>query len=101
MSEHDLESEYFARIDAEKRAALRQKLEDDLAQIDADERRKLHFHKCGKCGSDMVTKPFRGVEIEECSNCGAVLLDVGELQQLAGEDQSAFFTSFFSVFGGS
>ena len=100
MSENDLEGEYFARLDAEKRAALRAKLESEHGRISAEERKKLHYLKCGKCGSDMTTRPFRGLEIEECANCGAVLLDPGELQTLAGEDQTAWFASFFSFFGG-
>ena len=43
----------------------------------------------------METKLFKGVEIEICPNCGAVLLDPGELEQLAGKDESSFFASLF------
>ena len=39
-------------------------------------------------GTKMMTTNFKGVEIEVCPNCGAVLLDPGELEQLAGEDQA-------------
>ena len=100
MSESDLENEYFSRIDAEKRAALRKKLDAESEQIEAEERRKRHYLKCGKCGDDMTTTPFRGLEIDVCGACGAVLLDVGELQELAGEDQGQVFASFFSFFSG-
>ena len=43
----------------------------------------------------METKLFKGVEIEICPNCGAVLLDPGELEQLAGKDESSFFAGLF------
>jgi Zn-finger nucleic acid-binding protein len=36
----------------------------------------------------MDTQLFKGVEIERCAGCGAVLLDPGELEELAGKDQS-------------
>ena len=100
MSERKSEDEYFKRIDAENKAKLKAKIDADQADQEAADRKELHYHKCGKCGSDMDSKLFRGVEIETCPNCGAVLLDPGELQQLAGEDQSGVFTSFFSMFGG-
>lgn len=43
----------------------------------------------------MDTTIFKGVEIERCPSCGAVLLDPGELEELAGEDQSGFFAGPF------
>ena len=99
MSDRKSEEEYFKRIEAEQKAKLKAKQEAEGAQASKEERKKLHFNKCGKCGADMDTKAFRGVEIELCPECGAVLLDPGELEQLAGQDNSAVFTSFFSMFG--
>lgn len=93
------EDEYFRKLDQEAKARLRQKLEAELSAKEAEERKQLHFHKCGKCGSDMDTIAFRGIEIEQCPNCGSVLLDPGELEDLAGADQTSVFTSFFGMFG--
>lgn len=92
------EDEYFHQLDKEAKARLRAKLDAEMSQKEAEERKQLHFHKCGKCGSDMNTQVFRGIEIEVCTSCGAVLLDPGELEELAGSDQTALFTSFFSMF---
>lgn len=99
MSERKSEDEYFKRIEAEQKAKLKAKLDAEAQVASAEERKKLHWNKCGKCGSDMDTKAFRGVEIEVCPSCGSVLLDPGELEQLAGADNSAVFSSFFSMFG--
>ncbi|MEO0605664.1 MAG: zf-TFIIB domain-containing protein [Myxococcota bacterium] len=92
------EDEYFHKLSLEAKARLRAKLDAEMSEKEAEERKQLHFHKCGKCGSDLTSVMFRGIEIERCGNCGAVLLDPGELEQLAGEDQTAVFASFFSMF---
>lgn len=99
MSERDLEEEYFAKREREKLAALKADLDQEAASRAVEERRELHYHRCGKCGDAMVTKGYRGVEIEVCPTCGAVLLDPGELQQLAGEDRSGVLKGMLSFFG--
>lgn len=98
MADHNPEDDYFARLDAEKRAALKRRLDGVQSQAADEALRELHHFKCGKCGHDMKTELFRGFEIEICSNCGAVLLDPGELEQLAGSDEGFFkeLTTFFS-----
>lgn len=97
MSERDLEEEHFAKLDREKLAKLKAKWEEEAAAKALQERRDLHFNKCGKCGADMKTEAFRGVEIEICPECNAVLLDPGELEQLAGEDQTGVLASLFGM----
>jgi ribosomal protein S27E len=94
------EEEYFKKRDMEAKAKLKAKLEAQKAEAEKAARKELHFMKCGKCGSEMMTQVFRGIEIERCGGCGAVLLDPGELEELAGEDQSDVISNFFSVFGG-
>ena len=99
VSDHSPEDEYFARLDREKTAALKQKIDEEEAEKSAESRKELHWNRCGKCGTQMVSRPFRGVEIELCPGCGAVLLDHGELEQLAGNDQTGAFRALFSMFG--
>lgn len=93
------EDDYFKKLDQEAKAKLKAKLDAQREEAEKAARKELHFNKCGKCGSDMSTELFRGIEIERCHNCGAVLLDPGELETLAGEDEGAMFSSFFSMFG--
>ena len=100
MAERNPEDEYFQRIEREQKAKLKAEQDAQANEQAAADAKALHWHKCGKCGADMDTRVFRGVEIEQCPACAAVLLDPGELQQLAGEDGSATFSSFFSMFGG-
>ncbi len=91
------EDDYFKRIENEKKAALKKTLDAEASVAAAAERKALHWNKCGKCGQDMDTLVYRGVEIEKCPDCNAVLLDPGELQTLAGED-SGGLGSFFGLF---
>ena len=93
------EEEYFIRVEAEKKARLSALLADEDAQVEARKLRELHHHHCGKCGQGMLTTHFKGVEIEVCPSCGAVLLDPGELQELAGEDRGRIFQGLADLFG--
>lgn len=93
------EDEYFARIEAEKKERLARILADEDQEKKAAELKALHHMHCGKCGQEMFTTSFRGVDIETCPGCGAVLLDPGELQELAGEDQHGLLQTVGTLFG--
>ena len=93
------EDEYFARLEAEKKARLARILSDEDQERKAAELKALHHMHCGKCGQQMFTTSFRGVEIEVCPGCGSVLLDPGELQQLAGEDRHGTLQTIATLFG--
>lgn len=93
------EEDYFRKLDQEAKAKLKAKLDEEQSTHAREARVALHRHKCGKCGGDMSTHVFRGLEIEVCGECSAVLLDPGELEALAGQDSTAMFSSFFSMFG--
>ncbi len=96
----DPEAEYFARIDLENKRKLAEQLHADKAAEEKRALRELHYNRCGRCGTEMSPKLFRGVTIDLCPACGAVLLDPGELEQLAGEDQSSVFSGLASFFAG-
>jgi hypothetical protein len=96
---HSPEDEYFARLELEKAEALKAKLDAEAAAKAAIEQKALHWHRCGKCGTAMDTRLFRGVEVEVCPQCGAVLLDRGELERLAGEEHEGVLTALSALFG--
>jgi len=81
------EEDYFRKQDQEKLRAMREEAARKKADEAETELRRLHHFKCGKCGNDMSTQIFKGIEIEVCGSCGSVLLDPGELEQLVGEDE--------------
>jgi hypothetical protein len=96
----DQEDDYFAKLDREKTAQLKAAMDAKEAAKKVQELKDLHWNRCGRCGSEMDAVPFRGVEIEVCPQCGAVLLDHGELEVLAGEDSSGILKNLFSMFQG-
>lgn len=100
MSEKNVvEEEYFAKVEAQNKAELRKELEKAESAQRAAELKALHHLHCGKCGGRMDTKTFKGVEIEVCPACGAVLLDPGELEQLAGADKGKAVDMIAGLFG--
>jgi hypothetical protein len=78
------EDEYFAKRDAE---LLRQ--QRDAAQKAAtDAERKTHYMKCPKCGFNLITGEWHGVEIDQCTNCHGIWFDAGEAESLLRHDDS-------------
>jgi len=72
------EEEYFARREAE---LLRQQRE--TAQLAATEReRRSHFMKCPKCGFDLITGEWHGIQIDQCTHCHGIWFDAGEAETL-------------------
>jgi hypothetical protein len=99
VSERKLEEEYFHKLDEEAKAKLRVELEAKSAEEARAARKALHAGKCGKCGGTMHGKAFRGIEIDVCEDCGAVLLDPGELEKVADHDRGSFVGHFLGAFG--
>lgn len=97
-SKADQEEDYFARLDREKLAEMREKLEAEQAQQARDARAAQHRGHCGRCGGTFQTQLFKGVEIDLCPDCGAVLLDPGELEQLAGKDEAGVLSTLGELF---
>lgn len=93
------EKDYFQKQDQEKILRLAAEREDRLAKEAAEKLRLEHWMRCAKCGNEMGTMGFRGVEIERCAVCGGVYLDRGELETLAGEDKSGVLGGLAELLG--
>jgi Zn-finger nucleic acid-binding protein len=94
------EAEYFARIEQEKKQKLAEQVAAEKAEAEREERKRVHAGHCGRCGGAMQVKPFRGIEIDVCPECGSVLLDPGELEAVAGEDKAGVLASITALFDG-
>lgn len=92
------EEEYFARLEREERERALAAAGKEAEQAERAEARRTHAGRCGKCGGPFQTRDFRGVEIDLCGWCGAVLLDPGELEQLAGADKSGALAGLANLF---
>jgi len=92
------EDDYFARIELEKKARLAADMKARKQAEELAQRKELHWNKCGKCGAELVMRTYKGVEIDVCAECGAVLLDRGELETLSGKDHSGIFQGLSDLF---
>ena len=78
------EGEYFAKRDAE---LLRQQRET-LQKSAADAERKSHYMKCPKCGYDLITGDWDGIQIDQCTHCHGIWFDDGEAEAVLKHPQS-------------
>ena len=87
------EDEYFARRDAE---LLRQQ-RDAARHTAADAERRSHHMKCPKCGYDLITGDWHGVQIDQCTHCHGLWLDAGEGEQLLKHPEGGIFRRVFGT----
>lgn len=78
------EDEYFARRDAE---LLRQQ-RSAAQQAAAEGERKSHYMKCPKCGYDLITGDWDGIQIDQCTHCHGVWFDAGEAETLINKSNA-------------
>jgi len=72
------EDAYFARRDAELRRQQRGSVERAAGEAE----RKSHYMKCPKCGYDLITNDWDGIQIDQCTHCHGVWLDADEADAL-------------------
>jgi uncharacterized protein len=83
------EEQWFNAHEEEMLRKAREKKEHDLrVKREAEEAaesgrlKKLHWMCCPKCGRGMEHKDLSGIEVDECTACGGIYFDHGELEQL-------------------
>lgn len=77
------EQEYFARAEAEKLKKLADQHARTLAEQQKKELKKLHFMHCPKCGMELKTIQYQGIDVDRCFSCDGTWLDEGELEKIA------------------
>jgi len=94
------EEEYFARENAEKLRKLALERSRELAQAQKEEMKQLHWMRCPKCGMELQTIQFRGVDIDRCFSCGVTVFDAGELEKIGvtEERSGAVMKSILGIF---
>lgn len=82
------EEEFIAKEEAEKVKRLQDKLKEEEEEKERAQIKATCYMKCPTCGGQLEALMFKGVEIDRCLSCGGVWLDEGELEKLAGADDS-------------
>lgn len=91
------ESEYFARIEAERLKSLQEEQHQQMALEEKKRLQQLHFMHCPKCGTKMFEVDYQNVKIDRCSECHGIYLDAGELDQIIDLEKGAL-GKLFGVF---
>lgn len=71
-------------LDAAREKRLEREKSRTAAESEAQRKalRDAHFMKCPKCGHDLETESYSGVEIDRCTFCEGIWMDAGELEEL-------------------
>jgi Zn-finger nucleic acid-binding protein len=71
-----------------------------MADEEKSRLKDLHYMNCPKCGMNLVTIEYRGIQIDRCTTCDGVWLDHGELEAIAALEhpiKEKLFEKFFKV----
>ncbi len=92
------EEEYFARENAEKLRKLAAEQKARMAAAETAALKKAHWMRCPKCGMELKTISYRGLELDRCFHCNGTWLDEGELEKLAGDKKDGVMASVLNLF---
>jgi uncharacterized protein len=97
----NVEEEYFAREDVEKKHAMALRRAAALEDEQREQLRKLHHGHCPNCGMELHKLKRGVVETETCFNCQGVWLPKGQLEHLMNEHEgfgSRLVSSVLEIF---
>jgi hypothetical protein len=90
------EDEYFVKQSAELVKARR--VAAERAATDAS--RRAHFMKCPKCGADLTTEDYHGIQVDRCPDCTGMWLDAGEAEDLLRREDAGMLDIMKSIMKG-
>lgn len=90
------EEEYFAKQEAE----LLKKRREEAQRVSIQTERQSHYMKCPKCGADLATEDYQGVQIDRCPECTGMWLDAGEAEALIKKEGGGIASILRSVMRG-
>ncbi len=94
------EDEYIAKEEAEKTKRLKEQMRERLSEEQREQTKAQCYMKCPKCGADLNEVTFRGIKIDRCLNCDGVWLDEGELEKLAGTEDTSVVGNILHIITG-
>jgi len=90
------EDEYFAKQSADLIKRKRSAQENEQRNAE----RKSHYMKCPKCGADLGTEDYHGVQVDRCPECNGMWLDSGEVEDLLAREDAGVINVFRSIMKG-
>lgn len=93
----ELEEEYIARMEYEKRKKLEEEKHKKLAEEEKKRLKELHYMRCPKCGMELIEIDYKDIKVDKCSECEGIWLDAGELEAVSRLEKGGL-DKLFSVF---
>ena len=91
------EEEYFARKEFEGKRKIEQERHRKLNEEEKKRLKELHYMRCPKCGMELIEIDYKGIKIDECSECEGIWLDAGELETVSKMEKKRL-DKLFGVF---
>ena len=91
------EEEYFARMEFERKKKIEEEKHKKLGDEEKKKLKNLHYMRCPKCGMELIEIDYKGIKIDECSECEGIWLCAGELETVSKLEKSGL-DKLFSVF---
>jgi len=83
MSGNTDEAFFDSEIERLRKLALEQGRR--IADDERERLRELHWLRCAKCGMQMETVMYAGLQMERCFHCGGTYMDQSEIEKIARE----------------
>jgi hypothetical protein len=81
-----LEEEYFVKKERELIEKLKAKQEKQAGQA----LKEICHMRCPKCGEPLKERSFQKILIDQCTGCGGIWLDPGELEDVAEREKGSW-----------
>jgi hypothetical protein len=91
------EEEYFARMEFERKKKIEEEKHKKLGEEEKKRLKELHYMRCPKCGMELIEIDYKGIKIDECSECEGIWLDAGELEAVSKLEKTGL-DKLFSMF---
>ena len=85
------EDEYFVKQERELLAKLKLKQEAEAKEA----AKKASHMVCPKCGAPLKERSFQKILIDQCTGCGGIWLDAGEMEQVAEKEGGSWLGKFW------
>jgi predicted Zn-ribbon and HTH transcriptional regulator len=93
----ELEAEYIARMEYEKKKKLEEEKHRKLAAEEKIRLKELHNMRCPKCGMELIEIEYKKIKVDKCSECEGIWLDPGELYAITKLEKTGL-DRLFEVF---
>jgi hypothetical protein len=85
------EDEYFVKKEKELIERLKAKQQETQKQSIKETCRM----RCPKCGEPLRERSFQKILVDQCTGCGGIWLDAGELEDVAGRETGTWLSKFW------